>query len=601
MGTVFRKTFTKQLPANAEVFTTKGETFAKVKPATGRSQTFPVVIGRDGQQRILIQTKTFVAKYRDGAGQTQTVSTGCREEKAARAVLADLERRAELIRAGVMTAGEDRISEHQGTPLQEHFRVYHDHRVAKGLSQDRIDNTDSRLKRLADECEFQWLSDLCSDVLIDWLGQQLALEMSPGTRNEYRQELVGFGNWCVETKRLITNPFEDVPKANAKLNPRRKRRAMTDEELVKLLYVARWRPLAEHGREPVKKADGEATSKRRTWNLKPLTLENIDDAVAKARIRLIKNPQFIVKQERLGRERALIYKTFVTTGLRRGELASITAGQLSLNTDPPYLTLNAADEKNRQGNSIPLRADLADELRSWLAEKFESATQAFNETGGSSSEPVFRVPEALLKILNRDLESAGIPKRDDRGWTLDVHALRHTFGTMLSRSGVSPRTAMSAMRHSSIDLTMNLYTDPRLLDVQGAVEALPTLQLKTSSIDAADELRSPPADCQLAPMLAPDLQNLVQAEPATANTAESGTKQLSRRDLLPDPKIQTKKPRPDYSEQGFIQWRRRESNPRPLHCERSALPTELRPLVDDSQTLDWPSGSRQCGRKIGQA
>ena len=31
------------------------------------------------------------------------------------------------------------------------------------------------------------------------------------------------------------------------------------------------------------------------------------------------------------------------------------------------------------------------------------------------------------------------------------------------------------MRHSRIELTMNLYTDPVLLDVAGAVEALPNL------------------------------------------------------------------------------------------------------------------------------
>jgi len=31
------------------------------------------------------------------------------------------------------------------------------------------------------------------------------------------------------------------------------------------------------------------------------------------------------------------------------------------------------------------------------------------------------------------------------------------------------------MRHSTIDLTMNVYTDPRLLDVAGAAEALPGL------------------------------------------------------------------------------------------------------------------------------
>ncbi len=35
--------------------------------------------------------------------------------------------------------------------------------------------------------------------------------------------------------------------------------------------------------------------------------------------------------------------------------------------------------------------------------------------------------------------------------------------------------AQAAMRHSSIDLTMNIYTDPTLLDVAGAVEALRAL------------------------------------------------------------------------------------------------------------------------------
>ena len=68
---------------------------------------------------------------------------------------------------------------------------------------------------------------------------------------------------------------------------------------------------------------------------------------------------------------------------------------------------------------------------------------------------------------------AGIPKKDARGWTIDVHAMRHTFGTLLSRGNVAPRTAQAAMRHSSIDLTMNVYTDPKLLDVAGALPELP--------------------------------------------------------------------------------------------------------------------------------
>ena len=58
---------------------------------------------------------------------------------------------------------------------------------------------------------------------------------------------------------------------------------------------------------------------------------------------------------------------------------------------------------------------------------------------------LFTVPAALVRILDRDLVAAKIArrvrvdgggridKRDERGRTVDVHALRHTFGTLLSK------------------------------------------------------------------------------------------------------------------------------------------------------------------------
>ncbi len=55
--------------------------------------------------------------------------------------------------------------------------------------------------------------------------------------------------------------------------------------------------------------------------------------------------------------------------------------------------------------------------------------------------------------------------------------MRHTFGTHLSKGGVAPRGAQAAMRHSSMELTMNVYTDPRLLDVHGSLDSLPALSL----------------------------------------------------------------------------------------------------------------------------
>jgi integrase len=139
-----------------------------------------------------------------------------------------------------------------------------------------------------------------------------------------------------------------------------------------------------------------------------------------------------------------------------------------LDADPAFLVLNAADEKNRQGNSIPLRADLAAELRAWLAEMLRHLQAEARRRGEPIPErlpaqtPVFNVPSGLIRILDRDLKAAGIPKVDERGRTVDVHALRQTFGTYLSKGGVAPRTAQAAMRHWTIDLTMNVYTDPRL-------------------------------------------------------------------------------------------------------------------------------------------
>ena len=42
-----------------------------------------------------------------------------------------------------------------------------------------------------------------------------------------------------------------------------------------------------------------------------------------------------------------------------------------------------------------------------------------------------------------------------------------------SSARVHPRAALASMHHSRIELTVNLPTDPVLLDVAGAVEALP--------------------------------------------------------------------------------------------------------------------------------
>ena len=126
-------------------------------------------------------------------------------------------------------------------------------------------------------------------------------------------------------------------------------RALTEDELTKLLDVARKRPLldAMTVRRGVHK--GQAVAKLRDATRQQLEL--------------------------LGRERALIYKTLVLTGLRKGELASLTVGHLQLDGPVAYAVLDAANEKNREGSDVPLRADLAADISRWLDDKLRAVQQ----------------------------------------------------------------------------------------------------------------------------------------------------------------------------------------------------------------------------------
>ena len=65
MGTVFKKTVTRPLPKGAELFTKNGQSFARWKPAKGKTRTAKVTTGADGSTRILDEAGTYLAKFRN--------------------------------------------------------------------------------------------------------------------------------------------------------------------------------------------------------------------------------------------------------------------------------------------------------------------------------------------------------------------------------------------------------------------------------------------------------------------------------------------------------------------------------------------------------
>jgi integrase len=293
-------------------------------------------------------------------------------------VLKGLTDRAEKVRSGILTAAEDETIDWLETKLERSFTDYEAYLEALESSPRYRENTMRQLRRLASDCEFSRIGDLNASKVETWLASRTKEKLAARTRNSYRMDAITFANWCVDKGRLITNPFSKLPIANERADRRRQRRAMTEAELVKLLEVARWRPLAEYGRQTVARTDshGNGKSKRANWTYVPLNSENLTAAVERARERLKDNPRFIAELEQRGRERALIYKTLVLTGLRKGELAAVRVGQLDLDASPAFIALNAAEEKNREGSTIVLRADLADDLRKWLADREATRQEA---------------------------------------------------------------------------------------------------------------------------------------------------------------------------------------------------------------------------------
>ena len=77
MGTVYKETFTKPLPAGAKIIIRKGQRLAQWQDAKGKTRTAPLTAAGD---RIAVEAGTYTAKYRDGSGIVRKITTGCRDK-----------------------------------------------------------------------------------------------------------------------------------------------------------------------------------------------------------------------------------------------------------------------------------------------------------------------------------------------------------------------------------------------------------------------------------------------------------------------------------------------------------------------------------------
>ena len=284
---------------------------------------------------------------------------------------------------------------------------------AKGDCAGYVKASLSRMRRLVAGCNWTLLSDVTAASAQRWLAEQRKAGMSIATSNSFTQSMKGFFNWMIAERRLPENPLAHVKAMNARTDRRRVRRALTTDEIGRLLSAT------------------EAAPSHHSMT---------------------------------GRERALLYRLALETGLRWSELRSLRKSSLNFDADPATVTVQAEDEKAGRGETLPLRAELAADLKVHLALHMPGA-RVFNMWAGKGG-----------AMLERDLKAAGIPKKDEDGDTVDFHSLRHTFGTLLAANGVHPKVAQDLMRHSTITMTMSIYTHTTLDNRMGALNKLPDIK-----------------------------------------------------------------------------------------------------------------------------
>ncbi len=174
--------------------------------------------------------------------------------------------------------------------------------------------------------------------------------------------------------------------------------------------------------------------------------------------------------------RGVVYRVAARTGIRRGELVQVAWSDVHLDTAQPFIHVRACVSKNHRAARQPLPPDAADALRELRS------TQAASEV------LVFAGQIPRMNQFRKDLEAAGIPYTDSKGERADFHALRMTYGTMLTLAGVGQRTLMELMRHSDPRLTLKTYTDANMLPVSDAIVALTNFAAakKDSQIDSQE-------------------------------------------------------------------------------------------------------------------
>ena len=388
---------------------------------------------RDGKRR---KSKVWWVKaYVPGAGAPIRRSLKTRDKRAARRLAAEVARRAEHEALGI----DDALARHRTAPIAAHLEDFALTFVAKGTTPKHKVDRLGCLSEFIDFAGVRTVSDLAPVEADRWIAALLSRGLAARTINRRIQALRQFGRWLHRCRRQDHDPFAGIALRKEQTDRRVRRRAFSPDEMARLLEAAAARPLRTAERSACRRGVPEARRGR---------LEAVGDS------------------------RAFLYRFAALSGLRNGELRRLRFRDVTTSAAGWIVTVPAASAKSRRDQVVPLHRSLADDLRRHKTRLHVLDLESHREDLVFPGK-VFPQPATFA----RDLREAGIRKVDSDGRSLSFHSLRHTFVSSLTAAGVHPRTVQALARHSRIHLTTNTYTDTSRIDLRGALDHLPGLDV----------------------------------------------------------------------------------------------------------------------------
>lgn len=233
------------------------------------------------------------------------------DKGAAEIKLGELKRRAELKQAGAV----DQFEEQHQRPLTDHLEDFRRELYARARSEKYVRITCTRVKEVIEGCRFQWIADLSASKVMEWLADQRREEAFGGkTSNYYLRDVKSFCAWLVKDQRTGHNPLIHLSGLSVEDKP--VRRILEPEEFKRFIAAA---------------SAGE------------------------------------VLRRRSGKDRVILYLLAANTGFRAEELASLKPSSFDL--DGQTVTVEAGYSKRRRRDVQPIRPDLAEVLRVYLADR----------------------------------------------------------------------------------------------------------------------------------------------------------------------------------------------------------------------------------------